>query len=207
MIEVAVFEDHPIVLRSLTSIINNEVNFNLKFNVSTKLALYDSLINYPKIDILILDFLAVDVTGMELYEYVNKNYPKIKLISFTSLSSPILIENLLAIGVKGYVNKNQDIEDLLQAINEVYNGKVYLPDDYSFLSKKIQTLKKSTLTNREIEIVRLISNEFTTSDIASQYGISINTVENHRKNIFEKLNVRNVAGLVREASNLGYLEK
>jgi DNA-binding NarL/FixJ family response regulator len=141
-----------------------------------------------------------------LYEHVQKNFPDVKMISFTSLSSPILVENLLATGVKGYVNKNQDIEDLILAIEHVYDGNLYLPDDYRFLIKKFHVLKKNSLTPREIEIVQLISKEYTTSDIASQYGISINTVENHRKNIFAKMNVRNVAGLVREASKLGYLE-
>lgn len=206
MIQVAVFEDHPIVLRSLTSLLSNEPHIDLKFGVATKKALYEHLLNFSNLDILILDFLAVDVTGMELYEYVHKNFQKIKVISFTSLSSPILIENLLANGVKGYVNKNQDIEDLLIAIDDVYHNKIYLPEDYSFLSKKVKTFEKNTLTAREIEIVRLISNEYTTVDIASQFGISVNTVENHRKNIFQKLDVKNVAGLVREAFKLGYLE-
>jgi DNA-binding NarL/FixJ family response regulator len=206
MIQVAVFEDHPIVLRSLASMFNDATNIDFKFGATTKVELYKSLVDFPKLDILILDFLAADVKGMELYEHVQKNFPKLKIISFTSLSSPILIENLLATGVKGYVNKNQDSEDLLQAIYEVYEGNIYLPEDYKFLSKKINSLKKNTLTEREIEIVQLISKEFTTNDIALQFGISVNTVENHRKNIFAKLNVKNVAGLVREAANLGYLE-
>jgi DNA-binding NarL/FixJ family response regulator len=206
MIQVAIFEDHPIVLRSLTSVIKDEPNFNFKFGVTTKVDLYKSLVEFKNLDVLILDFLAVDVTGMELYEHVQKNFPDVKMISFTSLSSPILVENLLANGVKAYVNKNQDIDDLLKAINEVYEGRICLPDDYKFLASKINTLKKNTLTPREIEMVQLISKEYTTNDIATQYGISINTVENHRKNIFAKLNVKNVAGLVREASSLGYLE-
>jgi DNA-binding NarL/FixJ family response regulator len=206
MIQVAIFEDHPIVMRSLTSELCNVSSFDFKFGASTKIELYKSLVEHKNLDVLILDFLAVDVTGMELYEHVQKNFPDVKMISFTSLSSPILVENLLATGVKAYVNKNQDIDDLLKAVHEVYEGKICLPDDYKFLASRIHGLKKNSLTPREIEMVQLISKEFTTNDIASQYGISVNTVENHRKNIFVKLNVKNVAGLVREASNLGYLE-
>jgi DNA-binding NarL/FixJ family response regulator len=206
MIKVAVFEDHPIVLRSIISVIEDTPNFNLKFGVSTKIELYKNLVDSTDLDILILDFLAADVKGMELYEHVQRNFPNVKMISFTSLSSPILVENLLANGVKAYVNKNQDIDDLLKAVNEVYEDRICLPDDYKFLASRIHGLKKNTLTPREIEMVQLISKEFTTNDIATQYGISVNTVENHRKNIFAKLNVKNVAGLVREASSLGYLE-
>lgn len=205
MIRVAFFEDHPIVVKSLTSVIEEQANMELVFSSSTKHDLYETLAVHSTIDVIILDLLAADVNGLEVFDYVTKNYPSIKIISFTTLSSPILVENILTIGAKGYVNKNQDLDDLIEAINTIYSGLIYLPDDYSFLIKMEQSSKKNTLTEREIEIVQLISREFTTSDIAQQLLISINTIENHRKNIFTKLNVKNVAGMVREAASLGYL--
>lgn len=206
MIRIAFFEDHPIVVRSLKTLIESEPNLELIFYASEKMDLYQKLEIFYEIDVLVLDFLATDVRGLELYEYLKNKFSAIKVISFTSLSSPILVENLLLTGVKAYVNKSQELEDLVTAINMVFEGNIYLPSDYSFLLKNNEKLNNTILSQREVELVQLISREFTSSDIAKQLGLSIYTIENHRKNIFGKLNVKNVAGMIREASKLGYLE-
>jgi len=205
MIKVALFEDHPVVLRSLESFLNEQVNIAVAFSAKTKTELYEKLNQYQDIDVFVVDLLGIDVRGLEVYEYLNKNYPDIKMISFTSLASAVLVENLLAVGVKGYVNKNQDLEDLPIAIEAVYNGAISVPEDYSFLVKRPTDHHKVTLSERETEIVNFIALEYTTSDIAAQLGISVNTVENHRKSIFQKLDVKNVAGMMREVARLGYL--
>ncbi len=204
MIRIALFEDHPIVLKSLIACVKEQANFDLIFTSISKTDFFDKL-KVHTVDVAVVDVLANDVTGLEVYEYIHKKFPFIKIISFTSLSSPILVENLLGLGVKGYVNKNQEIEDLVSAINTVANNGIYLPTDYQFLSSKYHQLKTSNLTEREIQIIQLISREYTTNDIALQLTLSVNTIENHRKKIFEKLEVKNVAGMVREASKLGYL--
>lgn len=205
MIRLAIFEDHPIVLDSMQTIFNDDGRFNLLFCSTTKAALIESLKAQSDIDVFILDLLASDVKGLELFDFLKTTYPSIKVISFTSLSSPVLIENLLHLGVKGYVNKNQPTNDLLDAILAVHLGKISLPRDYSFLTKMPLSSKQNLLTEREVEVILLIFNEFTTNDIAEQLKISVSTVENHRRNIFEKLDVKNVAGLIREATKLGYL--
>ena len=205
MINIAFFEDHPIVKNSLTTLFTNQSDLNLIFFASTKNDLYRNIKKHATLNVIVIDLLASDVQGLEIYDFLNKNYPQVNIIAFTSLSSPILVENLLSAGAKGYVNKNQDIEDLLEAIRKVSKGEIYLPDDYSFLSKKYTTSTSIALTEREIEIMQLIIMEFTTADIAQQLQISVNTIENHRKSIFQKFNVKNVAGMVREASKLGFI--
>ena len=140
-----------------------------------------------------------------MYEYVCKNYPGLKVLAFTTLSSPVLVENLISMGVKGYVNKSQPESDLIAAIKTVAAGHFYLPPDYDFLLKNPGALDSITLSEREIQILQLVAREFTTNDVAQQLGISVNTVENHRKRIFTKLQVKNVAGMVREAVKLGYI--
>ena len=206
MINIAFFEDHPIVAKSLVTLFTNEAATTLLFKAATKSELYAALDIYDAtLDILIIDLLAIDVQGLEIFETVHKKHPQIKQIAFTSLTSPILVENLLAVGVKGYVNKNQEIEDLLAAIEKVKAGEIYLPTDYNFLLKRNTTPINSALSEREIEIMQFIIMEYTTNDIANQLNISVNTVENHRKSIFQKLDVKNVAGMVREASKLGYI--
>jgi DNA-binding NarL/FixJ family response regulator len=207
MIKVALFEDHPVVLRSLVSFLSEQETIEVTFTAKTKFELHENLSINNEVDIFVVDLLGVDIKGLEIYEFLCKNYPDSKVISFTSLSSAVLVENLLAIGVRGYVNKNQDLEDLTTAIHDVYNGHTSLPSDYDFLIKKNLQSKAHSLSNREIEIIQLIAKEFTTNDIAEQLDISVNTVENHRKSIFSKLDVKNVAGMIREVAKLGYLSQ
>lgn len=205
MINIAFFEDHPIVAKSLQQIINSIPEFNLIFSAKTKSELYSNLREFVNLEVIIVDLIASDVNGLEIYEHLSVNYSMVKVISYTTLSSPVLVENLLANGVRGYINKNQEIEDLIEAINKVANNEIYLPEDYTFLTKKYQINKSIILTDREVEVMQLIIREFSTADISEQLNISVSTVENHRKSIFKKLNVKNVAGMVREASKLGFV--
>lgn len=207
MIKVALFEDHPVVLRSLVSFLLEEEGIEVVFTAKTKFELHENLTLDNEVDIFVVDLLGIDIKGLEIYEYLCKNYPDIKVISFTSLASAVLVENLLAVGVRGYVNKNQDLEDLAAAIRMVNDGHISLPHDYDFLIKKSFHSKPNSLSEREVEIIQLIAKEFTTSDIAIQLNISVNTVENHRKSIFSKLDVKNVAGMIREVAKLGYLSQ
>lgn len=205
MINIAFFEDHPIVLNSLETIFNADNRFSVQFAVSTKNDLIEILNLNNNVDVLVLDLLAADVQGTELFEFVLKLYPKIKIIAFTSISSITLVENLLVIGAKGYVNKKQPIDHLVNAIIMIDSGKISLPDDYAFLRKINIEPKLTTLTKREIEILNLVVKEFKTTEIADKLCIAVRTVETHRAKIFTKLNVKNLAGMLREAAKLGYL--
>lgn len=205
MIHIAFFEDQPIVCGGLSSFFSNQKDLEVLFYATNKQDLYSKVQQHSDLDLIIVDLIANDVQGLEVYEHLHKNYPDLRVIAFTSLSSPILVENLLAMGVKGYVNKNQDAEELLEAIRLVWEGGIYLPEDYAFLAKQNRIGGAISLTAKELTIMQYIIREFTTADIASELKLSVNTVENHRKNIFNKLDVSNVAGMVREASKLGHI--
>jgi DNA-binding NarL/FixJ family response regulator len=206
MIKIGIFEDHPIVLKSLNDLFLKHNGYEILFTAKTKEIFYGALEEkHADLDILIVDMLAQDVSGMEVFEYIQKKYSSANVIAFTTLSSPILVENLLRLGVKAYVNKNQELADLLSAIELVTNGSIYLPNDYSFLKKNYHGNKSNLLSERELKIIQLIAKEFTTKDIAEQLNISVNTVENHRKSIFHKMDVKNVAGMILEAVKMGHL--
>ena len=207
MINIAFFEDHPIVIKSLETIFNTDLRFSIKFMVSTKNDLFETLNLNNDVDVLVLDLLAVDVQGTELFDFVLKMHPKIKIIAFTSISSATLVENLLGIGVKGYVNKKEPIEHLSEAIIKVHNDKISLPDDYAFLRRVTIEPKQVLLSKREIEVLNLIVNGFTTNEIALKLSITVSTIESHRAKISTKLNVKNLAGMIREAAKLGYISE
>jgi DNA-binding NarL/FixJ family response regulator len=207
MIKIAIFDDHPIVLNSLQQVIANEKNMDLLFTSIDKKDFIEFINLNSFLDVVIIDYLADQVVGTEVFDFVLKHHPTIKVIAFTSLSSSILIDNLFSIGVSAYVNKNQEIDDLIHAINLVYNNKKCIPEKYAFILSRYELVQNKQLTPREIEIINLITREFNSNDIADFLGISVNTVETHRKQIFQKLNVKNVAGMVREAITLGYINQ
>lgn len=207
MIKLVFFDDHPIVLNSLSQLLTAEDNMEILFLSSDKKDFIEYIDKNETIEVVIIDYLAEQVVGTEVFEYVLKNHPQIKVIAFTSLSSSILIDNLFSIGVSGYVNKNQELTDLVEAIKLVVEGKKYIPEKYEFILSRYENTHSKQLTAREIEIINLITREFNSKDIADFLGISVNTVESHRKQIFQKLNVKNVAGMVREAMTLGYIKQ
>jgi DNA-binding NarL/FixJ family response regulator len=202
-IPIGIFDDHPMILKGIKSELENE-NYTVVFSTGSVTDLFEHL-KTTSIEILILDIVVPNVTGIELFEKVSKAHPEIKIIAYTSLGSVLLIDNLLRVGVKGYVNKNDAISNLLVAMDEAMNGGTYLPDEYKFLLKNVSTSEVKTLSAREIEVLKLITQEYSSKEIADQLFISVNTVENHRKNIFYKLQVKNLAGLIVAATANGYI--
>lgn len=203
---VGMFDDHPVVLEAIRSALANEKELvRLAFAVSSKKDLLAHMEREAP-EVLVLDIISSEVAALELFEQFRVTAPRTAIIAYSSLSSPVLVENLLHFGVKGYVNKRQPITDLLRAIFLVSEGRTVVPDDYKYLTSEYKSDNTALLSDREAAIVQLIAGEYTSAEIAQKLGISVNTVENHRKRIFLKLNVKNVAGMVLEATRLGYLQ-
>jgi DNA-binding NarL/FixJ family response regulator len=202
-IKIGLFDDHPMTAKGVADyLVSNQID--IAFTASNKIDLFIYL-QENIIDILILDIVAPDVAGLELFEQIAVSHPDVIQIAYSTLNSPMLVENLLILGVKGFVNKKQEAADLLECILKVQEGDISIPEDFTFLTSRYHHLSSSILTPREIEILILISKELTSSDIATNLSLSIYTVENHRKNIFKKLDVKNLAGLIITASRLGYI--
>lgn len=119
-------------------------------------------------------------------------------------NNPQFTKQLIAEGVQGCILKNAGKKDLIFAISEINNGGSYYTDAVTktlveSLDKTQEAINEVQLTKREVEIVKLIALEHTTNEIAEKLSISAYTVDTHRKNIINKLGVKNLAGLVRFA--------
>ena len=120
------------------------------------------------------------------------------------------IEELIKYDIDGYVPKNAEKSELLKAINTIVLGKKYfskeITDFYTqnaFNKKKDQQIK---LSKREVDVIKLIAQEYTTQEIADKLFLSKHTIESYRKNLISKLNVRNLAGITKYALKMGYIE-
>ena len=203
MIKTLLVDDHKIILDSLSLLIG------LMDNIEVVATINDSrqVIPYLKsneVDVLMTDLNMPYMTGIELSQKVREQFPDTNILMLTVNDNPSLISDAYKMGIKGYVMKKAKREELEQAINTVSRGELYygqevmktlLADDGEQLNKE----KLKLLTKRELEIIKLISQEKSSSDIAKELFISKGTVEVHRSKIFKKLGVRNVVGVVKFA--------
>jgi len=167
-----------------------------------------------QLDILLMDIEMPEMDGFELIEKVRSTVPELKVIVLTMHNEKAMISRMLDLGANGFVTKDADSSEFIDSIFEVHNNNYYFNDHISI--KLIKDLSKYTgnkrlyetkiLTGREIEVVKLICEEYTNQEIADALHISSRTVENTRHRIIRKLNVRNLAGIVLYAVKEGIVE-
>lgn len=197
-------DDHHVVSAGLASELS-KADCEVQFCISEKAKIMKHL-GEGLPDVLVMDVVMPGAVSIEAFREVLQAYPNAKIVAYTALNSPAIVELLIRSGVKGYVNKNQALSDVLLAVHKVHEDEYYVPEEYEFILKKLDGLNQTTeLSKREIEVLRLIAQEKTSTEISDKLFISVNTVETHRKNLFHKLNVTNLAGLIREGIHLGYL--
>ena len=161
-------------------------------------------------DIAILDIGMPGLNGADTARLLAREAPQVKVILLTVHSDDAYVVEALRAGVKGYVLKSQATEDLLEAIEAVLSGAVYLSPALAPVSLERLTTgftaRGQVLTPREREVLQLIAEGHTTKEVGSVLGISAKTAETHRTRIMLKLDVHETAGLVRHAVRMGLVQ-
>ena len=154
-----------------------------------------------------MDINLPDKSGIDLCGEVKRIKPKIMILALSTLNQPSYINKMLANGASGYILKNSSKEELLEAVRSVANGEKYISDEATQIIKHAAHKRTDVpfLTRREKEILALIAEGLTTSEIAEKIFVSHWTVDGHRKSIMIKLNVKNTASLVKYAYENGLL--
>ncbi len=212
-IKVALADDHPLVAEGISRILNATPHIQV-------IATYpdgDSLLQGIKLrqpDVLLLDMQMPDKSGSELIVHIRRNYPDLPVLVLSGLDSAILVKNMIRLGCRGYLLKSTaDKTILTEAIEKVfYTDELYLDPSLKedLLSGLLQAKKKEKqvlkLSRREKEILELIVEEYSNPEIADKLSLSPRTVENHKYNLFQKLNVKNAVGLIKAAIQQGLLQ-
>ncbi len=213
MINVAIVDDHPLAISGLKNMLSEAPNIIVSQTYEDGQSCLDGLkIHQP--DVLLLDVQLPDFKGQDLSEIISKTYPEIKILAITSLDAPIFVKSMMKHGCKGYILKNTRLKTLVHAIEQLYEGGIYIEPTLKeqmmqnmLHIKKSATTRKPTLTLREREILKLIVEENTNQEIADKLFISLRTVENHRFSLLQKLDVKNAIGLVKVAIQLGLVDE
>jgi len=152
-------------------------------------------------DMILLDINMPGFNGFEVLSRVKGYYPKIKVIMLSTYNEEHLIEKAKAGGANGYLVKNADKAELLQTIKSVSQGQSCFPYKQPAKSSAFDEpddfLKQFQLTKREFELLQFIKQNYTNQQMASHLNLSIYTVETHRKNIMQKLNLKNPVELTK----------
>lgn len=199
-----VIEQHPAILQGIKCTLSNS---NAQFELECVRA-FESL-DIPK-DILLADIVILGIPQFlpHLFKWIsairaiNKTIP---ILVYGVDKESLLIERLMLEPVQAIVTVQHDFDQLPEIILRTACQNSKEPVPYGFRYSRYTDFGMNDLSIREVEIVDLIANEKTTSEISEILNISISTVENHRKNIFRKMGVRNLAGMVRSATKAGYI--
>ena len=205
-ISLMIVEDHSIFIEGLQAILKKEEGITVKATFTDGETALDFLQAEP-VDIVFLDISLPGISGIEVCKIIKTTYKNTKVIALTNHTEISIILNMLNNGADGYLLKNTSRNDLIAAIHQVLNGQFMMKKEIQkvLFSNNNYKAELPRLTKREQEILQLVSDGSTTSEIAKKLFISAQTVETHRYNLMQKFKVNNSASLIKKAVGAGLL--
>ena len=207
-IYVHVADDHKILIEGIMAVINTDKDIEIRGYSLTGQEVIDWFSNKKNTaDVLILDITMPILDGFEVLKYFKKKKIDQKVIILSSYDDVKIVQEVLNLGCKGYISKNNAGEHIVNAIKAVANGEQYFSNDIqNILLKSLSgqmvpqgempdKFLLDTLTERELDVLKLITKEYSTIEMADLLNLSVNTVETYRKSLLKKLNVKNSVGL------------
>lgn len=210
-IRLAIIDDHAVVLDGLKTMLNAFTNLEVVYTTQSGNELLEHFQSGVP-DVLLMDIQMPEINGVDLCKQITKQHPSVKVIAFTSFDDSNYVKQIFRSGAKGYLLKNSDKHTIVKAIETVMQDEEYMDDSIKkiLLQESITGQRRSIfevpLTKREKEILKLIAEGLSSQEIADKLYISLRTVETHRLNLNQKLDVKNTAGLVKEAIKRGLVD-
>jgi DNA-binding NarL/FixJ family response regulator len=217
MISIAIADDQQLFRQGLAALINEAAGLELVAQADNGRILLEQIKALPDPpDVALIDMNMPELNGVELNEMLHKQYPSVKTIVLTVYDQERFITRMIEAGASGYLLKNCDAGELLNAIHTVYKTGFYL-NNSTLKAMQNASLHRDRdirninnipieLTAREKEVLQLICREYTNGEIGERLFISARTVEGHRNNLLAKTGCRNTAGLVIFAVKHGIFE-
>lgn len=210
-ISVYIVDDHKVLVDGLSVLLSGEPFIEIVGkNTDPLLAVQE--IKKLKPSVLLTDIQMPEMSGIELTKQVKRMLPDIKVLALSMFGDYAHINEMINAGVNGYILKNSDKHEVLNAISAISKGEKYLSETVtqellkaSQANELIDNPNKPNVTSREREIIQLIAKEYSNAQIAEALFISERTVETHRKNIFRKTNTKSVVGLLKYAMEQNFL--
>lgn len=195
---VFIVDDHYMVIEGIRSLLQHEKDIEWMGH-ATNAASCAGFLKQQQPDVILMDVNLPDQSGTELCKEVKQLYPAVFVLGLSTFNQQSVIRNMMDNGASGYLLKNATRAELLEAIFTVMTGKTYLSAEAGLsLRENEETLP--VISRREKEVLQLIADGFTNTEIAGKLFISVATVNTHRKSLLAKFNVNNTAGLIKTAA-------
>ena len=214
-IKIVLVDDHNIVRDGFKNLLMNLPDIKVVGEAATGADLFN-LLKKIEPDILLMDISLPKMTGIVITEKLSREYPEIKVIMLTANVDDESVFESFKAGALGYLPKNIQYDELIEAIKTVNEGNEYLAKSISdvvlkkYLNRaKVNSFKQlkndQELSKRELQVIELFAGGFSYKEIADQLNISSHTVESHKKNILEKLELNSIVDLVKYAIKHGII--
>ncbi|MGZ3903621.1 MAG: response regulator [Bacteroidia bacterium] len=206
MIKIIIADDHSIIRDGLRAMLEKNNFCKIVGEAANGEELLELLKSTP-CDIVCTDISMPKMDGVEATRLIVKNFPKVKVMCLSMHEEAAFIKQMMEAGAVGYVFKDSPSEELQTAIEAVNAGKKYFNQKLFDILLNMESSGKtvSVLSSREKEILKLIAEEYTNPEIAEKLFLSVRTVDTHRQNLIQKLDVKNTAGLVKYAIKSGLI--
>jgi len=217
-IRIALADDEVLFRKGIAFLLQRKKNIDIIFEGSNGQELISFLRenshNGTNPDIIIIDLKMPIINGVEATKIIHEEFPDIKIIALTSYNTKSFIANMIDVGAASYLVKNTTPQELMTTISEVYaNGFYYNDEVLQVIHEYLISPKKKVksryldeqLTNREVEVLKLICKQYSGAEIAEKLFLSTRTVEGHRNNLLRKTECKNMIGLIVYAINNEYV--
>ncbi len=197
-IRVFIVDDHYMVIEGIRSLLLLDNDIDLIGHASNAASCL-AFLRQEQPDVILMDISMPDKTGIELCLEVKKKYPYIQILGLSTFDQKAFVQKMMENGASGYVLKNATKQELLKAIQTAYKGFKYLSlgASYALKSAKKDQASYPFITRREKEVLLLIAEGYTNSEIAERLFVSSATIDTHRKSLLAKFDMKNTAALIR----------
>ena len=209
-VRILIVDDHQIVREGLISLINKQPDMEVVGEAEDGRSAV-KLVNKLKPDVVVMDISMPDLNGIEATKQILSEDPDVKVVGLSIHSDRRFITRMLTAGAKGYLLKDCAFDELALAINSVYQKNLYLSPKITGVvvenilqneSSQVPS-KLNLLTVREREVLQLLAEGKSTKHIANDLHLSVKTIDTHRQNLMKKLDIINIANLVKFAIREG----
>jgi DNA-binding NarL/FixJ family response regulator len=212
-IKLAIADDHKIFRNGLKATLEDCADFDFVLEASNGKQLI-GLLSSVMPDVILMDIKMPELDGIQTTAHIKKHFSKIKVLALSMFNEDKYIVDMMRAGASGYLLKNAEPEEIIEAITTVYDKDYYFNEHLSVTLIKqlagntIQGISAQSLADfneREIEVLKLVCQEYSNQEIADKICLSVRTVEGYRARLFEKTRSRNLVGLVIFAVKTGLI--
>lgn len=205
-IKILLADDHKIVRDGIKLMLESQAGIDVVAEAESGMDVLKKL-EHQMVDMIVMDINMPEMDGITATRTIKEKYPDLKVLALTMSNDDLHIRQMIQAGASGYIMKSAGRNELKEAILTIMDGKHYFSDEatQSIMMDLVKGKGKSSspdpihITDRELEILELIVQEYTNQEIAEKLYISSRTVDAHRRNLLQKTGARNTAGLVKYA--------